>query len=431
MKKLLGIRKEDKNIWERRVPLIPEHVKRLKEDFGIDTILQPFERRSINRSEYENAGAVFNDDLSDCPVIMAVKEIPVDLLMEGKTYLFFSHVIKGQSYNMPMLKKLMDLKCTLIDYECIKDSSGRRLVFFGRFAGLAGMIDAFHGYGRRLKYLGFDTPFLSVKPAYEYDDLDSVRREISKVAEEITSNGLPKSKAPYVFGFAGYGNVSNGAQEIFDLLPHTEISPDELLNLKDPEHNLIYKVVFKEEHMVEPKDENAGFQLEEYFNHPQKYKSVFERYLPHLSLLVNAIYWTEDYPRFVTKDFLKSNSELKLDVICDITCDIDGAIEITHKATESDNPAYVYNPDNESFTDGYEGSGIVDIAVDNLPAELPRDASGEFSERLIEFVPGIVNADTNRQYEDVDFPDEIKRAVILYKGELTPDFKYLEEFLEI
>jgi alpha-aminoadipic semialdehyde synthase len=250
------------------------------------------------------------------------------------------------------------------------------------------------------------------------------------VGEEISTNSLPDVKAPYVFGFAGYGNVSNGSQEIFDILPFREISPEELLNLRDRDNNVIYKVVFKEEHMVEPKDQNAKFKLEEYFNHPEKYKSGFERYLPHLSLLVNAIYWTEDYPRFVTKDFLKTNSDLKLDVICDITCDIDGAIEITHKATESDNPAYVYNAEDDSFVDGYEGPGIVDIAVDNLPAELPRDASGEFSERLIDFVPGIVNTDTGFSFKDADYPDAIKRAVILYKGELTPDFKYLEEFLD-
>jgi alpha-aminoadipic semialdehyde synthase len=429
MKKILGIRKEDKNIWERRVPLIPEHVKLLKDEFGIETVLQPFERRSISRNDYENAGAGFNDDLSECPVIMAVKEIPIDLLMQGKTYLFFSHVIKGQSYNMPMLKKLMNLKCTLIDYECIKDENGRRLVFFGRFAGLAGMIDALHGYGKRLQHLGLETPFLKIKPAYEYEDLDSVREDIKKAGEEISNNGLPDSKAPYVFGFAGYGNVSNGAQEIFDLLPHKDIAPDELMNMKSTDNKFIYKVVFKEEHMVEPVDAESSFDLEEYFNHPQKYKSKFEDYLPHLSLLVNAIYWTEDYPRFVTKEFLKSNADLKLDVVCDITCDIDGAVEITHKATESDNPAFVYNPADDSFKDGYEGPGIVDIAVDNLPAELPRDASGEFSERLIDFVPGIVNADTDLSFDDVNFPDEIKRAVILYKGELTPEFKYLEEFL--
>lgn len=429
MQKVIGIRKEDKNIWERRVPLIPKHVQQLKEQYGIETVIQPFDRRSIRSHEYEYVGARLKEDLSACPVILAVKEVPIDLLLQGKTYLFFSHVIKGQSYNMPMLRKLMDLKCTLIDYEAIKDETGRRLVFFGRFAGLAGMIDALHGYGRRLKHLGLETPFLKIKPAYEYEDLEIVKEEIHLVGEEISKNGLPDVKSPYVFGFAGYGNVSNGAQEIFDLLPHKEITPDELSGLTADDNNIIYKVVFKEKHMVEPVDDSAKFKLKEYFKHPEKYKASFEQYLPYLSLLVNAIYWTEDYPRFVTKDYLKSNSELKLDVICDITCDIDGAVEITHKATESDNPAFVYNPADDSFTDGYEGPGIVDIAVDNLPAELPRDASGEFSDRLIKFVPGIVNADTSLPFEEVNYPHEIKRAVILYKGELTPEFKYLEEFL--
>lgn len=429
MKKLIGIRKEDKNIWERRVPLIPQHVRELSEQFGIETVIQPFEGRAIRSHEFEYVGARLKEDLSACPVIIAVKEIPIDLLLQGKTYLFFSHVIKGQSYNMPMLKKLMDLECTLIDYECIKDETGRRLVFFGRFAGLAGMIDALHGYGRRLKYLGFETPFLKIKSAYEYEDLESVKEDIHIIGKEITRKGLPDVKSPYVFGLAGYGNASKGAQEILDLLPHQEITPDELTNMKTNVNNVIYKVVFKEEHMVEPIAKRAKFDLNEYYNHPQKYKSSFERYLPHLSLLVNAIYWTDDYPRFVTKEFLKSNRELKLDLICDVTCDIDGAIEITHKATESDNPAYVYNPADDLYTEGYEGPGIVDIAVDNLPAELPRDASGEFSNRLFKFVPGIVNADTSLSFEEVNYPAEIKRAVILFKGELTPEFKYLEEFL--
>jgi alpha-aminoadipic semialdehyde synthase len=429
MKKLLGIRREDKNVWERRVPLIPAHVRKLKEEHGIETVVQPFERRAIPAQEYENAGAKIDENLSACNVIMAVKEIPVELLMEGKTYLFFSHVIKGQSYNMPMLSKLMELKCTLIDYECIKDETGRRLVFFGRFAGLAGMIDALHGYGKRLLHLGYKTPFLNIKPAYEYEDIESAKNEVLKVGEEISLNGLPEVKSPYVFGFAGYGNVSKGAQEIFDCLPHEEITPDELINMNAFSSKLIYKVVFKEEDMVEPVNAGLKFELQDYYDNPENYKSSFDKFLPHLSLLVNAIYWTEDYPRFVTKDFLKSNPDLKLEVIGDITCDINGAIEITHKATESDNPAYVYNPRDDSFRDGYAGEGVVDIAVDNLPAELPRDASGEFSYRLIEFVPGIMNADLKRSFEEVNFPPEIKRAVILYKGKLTSEFKYLEEFL--
>ncbi len=431
MEKILGIRREDKNLWERRVPLLPKHVEELKEKYNIKTILQPFERRAITQEEYLAAGAEYDENLEKCSTILAVKEIPLDILMADKTYLFFSHTIKGQAYNMPLLKKLMDLKCTLIDYECIKDEKGRRLVFFGRYAGLAGMIDALHGYGQRLLAKGYETPFLQIKPAYKYKDLDEAKREVKKVGEDLAiNNGLPKNKIPLVFGFTGYGNVSRGAQEIFDLMPHVEITPDELETLKEKPDNKLYKVVFKEEHMVEPKDKNDKFELLDYFNHPEKYVSKFSNYIPHLSVIINAIFWNEQYPRFITKKDMKEMNEMKLDLVCDISCDINGAVEFTEKATESDNPAYVYNPFTDQITDGYEGEGIVNIAVDNLPTELPRDASGEFGEALFPFIPGIVNAKMNGSFETCELPAPIKRAVILYKGELTPDYQYLKEYLK-
>lgn len=430
MKKLIGIRREDKNKWERRVPLVPEHVGKLKTEHNVETILQPFERRSIGRTEYEAAGAAFNEDLSECPFILAVKEIPVDLLMPEKTYMYFSHTIKGQDYNMPMLKKLMDLKCTLIDYECIKDEKGRRLVFFGKYAGLAGMIDAFYGYGQRLKNEGFETPLLKIKPAYEYADLKDAKKHISAVAKEIAEVGLPAEKAPYVFGFAGYGNVSQGAQEIFDIMPHKVVEPDELGSMTGKSNKQFVKVVFKEEHIVKPAAMSIPFELQDYFKHPEKYKEKFqESYLQYLSVLINAIYWDERYPRLLTKNYLKKHPDQKLDVVCDISCDIDGSIEFTYKATESDNPAYVYNPTTESFEDGFGTNGIVNIAVDNLPTELPKDSSYEFSKSLIPFIPGIVAADMDVPFDKCDLPQEIKHAVILYKGELTPAYKYIEEYL--
>jgi len=432
MKKLIGIRREDKNIWERRVPLIPEHLKKLKDEFGISTIIQPFERRAFLESEFTEAGITIKEDLSEAPVVFAVKEIPIPLLQNDKTYIFFSHTIKGQDYNMPLLQKILDLNCTLIDYEGITDEKGKRLVFFGKYAGLAGMIDALHGYGIRLKNLGYETPLLKLKPAYEYHSVDEAKEEIAKVGEEIKTNGMPVEKAPFVFGFMGYGNVSQGAQEIFDVLPHKVIDPEELKNIDDTarnSNNFFYKVVFKEEHLVEPKNPEDEFELIDYFTHPEKYKSKFEEYIPYMSLLVNAIYWTEASPRFLTKEYFKSKENHKLDVICDITCDIDGAVEFTYKSTPSDNPAYVYNPKDDSFTDGYEGEGIVDIAVDNLPTELPRNSSIEFSTALNGFVPGIVNADKSKDFESAGFPPEIERAVIVYNGKLTPKYQYLEKFL--
>ena len=196
MKKMIGIRREDKNIWERRVPLIPEHLAKLKKEFGIDTIIQPFPRRAFLDSEFTNVGVNVTEDLSKAPVVFAVKEIPIPLLQNDKTYIFFSHTIKGQDYNMPLLQRVMDLNCTLIDYEAIADENGKRQVFFGKYAGLAGMIDALYGYGIRLKNLGFENPFLKLKPAYEYKDSHEAKQEIAKIGEEIKSE---KNFTPFLF----------------------------------------------------------------------------------------------------------------------------------------------------------------------------------------------------------------------------------------
>jgi alpha-aminoadipic semialdehyde synthase len=430
MKKIIAIRREDKNIWERRVPIIPIDCKKLLKEYGINVIVQPFKRRAFSDSDFEKAGAVLEEDLSESPVILGVKEIPIELLLPEKIYLFFSHTIKGQSYNMPLLQKLIDLKCTLIDYEKIEDEEGRRLVAFGRFAGLAGMIDALYGFGQRLKSKNIETPFLKLKPAYEYEHTEDSKNAVKKIAEEINKNGLPEEFSPYVFGFAGYGKVSKGAQEIFDLLPYREISPDELKNINKSENKKLLKVVFEEKHLVKPKDSSQMFELQDYYKHPEKYISKFEEYLPYLSVLVNAIYWDTPYPKLVTKEFLKYNyKNLRLQVICDITCDIEGSIEITSNSTESDNPAYVYNPADGTTNDGYIGEGIVDIAVDNLPTELFVDSSIAFSHALTPFIPSLVNSELTPDFNDYKLTPELKRAVIVYQGRLTPDFEYLRKYL--
>ena len=168
MKNVLGIRREDKNEWERRVPLIPEDIKELQKKYGIKTIVQPSPIRIFSDEEYKNTGAEISEDLSEAVIVFAVKEIPKDLLGQGKTYVFFSHTIKGQPYNMNMLKRLMDLKCNLIDYERVVNEKNMRLIFFGRHAGLAGMIEAFYAFGQKMKLKGYNTPFAKVKQAYQY-----------------------------------------------------------------------------------------------------------------------------------------------------------------------------------------------------------------------------------------------------------------------
>jgi len=431
VQKIIGIRREDKNEWERRVPIVPGHIRKL-EDAGIRICVQPQKNRAFTDEEYLLAGAEISEDIAPCPIILGVKEIPTELLQADKTYLYFSHTIKGQTYNMPMLQRLIGLKCTLIDYECIKEENGKRLVFFGRYAGLAGMIDALHILGKKLKQQGIDSPFNKIQPAYKYHDLQEAKDNVVAVGEEISQKGLPAEIMPMVVGFAGYGHVSKGAQEIYDLLPVKQISPREMVS-QEIEGNKLVKVVFKEKDTVEPIDPSHPFSLSDYFEHPEKYKSRFENYLPFLTILLNGIYWEDRYPRLVTKNYLRkhySPNSFRLKIISDISCDINGSIECTEKTTESDAPAFVYNPAADSMRDGIDGNGIIVLAVDNLPAELPRDSSAAFSEALWPFIPGIANADLNRDFQNCNMPSEIKRAVILYKGELTPGYRYLNEYID-
>ncbi len=429
---IIGIRREDKNRWERRVPLIPEHVKEFKEKHGIETIIQPSQIRVYSEDEYTKAGAIVQEDLSNCPTVFAVKEIPIDFFEYGKTYIFFSHTIKGQKYNMPMLKKMMDLKCNLIDYEKIVDERGYRLVFFGRFAGLAGMIDTLWAFGRRLNSKNIDTPFNEIKQTIHYKSLNEIKEHLEKIGKKIQQNGLPESLTPLIIGFAGYGNVSKGAQEILDILPVKEISPKEIEKIYgNPSNRCIYKVVFKEEDMVEPISSDDSFDLQDYYQHPEKYQSIFEKYVPHLTILMNCIYWNTQYPRLVTKNFLKKNytERLSLQVIGDISIDINGAIEFTEKATTQDNPVFVYDPLTDTIKDGYIGEGVVIMGVDNLPCELPRESSHAFSNALHTLAPEIAKADFTQDFDNCKLPHEIKKAVVLYHGKLTPDYQYIDKYL--
>ncbi len=425
---IVGIRKEDKSKWERRTPLVPDDVKELVNK-GIEFIVEPSPIRIFPDEEYERAGAKLSQDLSQADVILGVKEIPPEKLLPEKVYMFFSHTIKGQPYNMPMLRRLLELGDTLIDYERIVDEKGRRLIFFGTFAGYAGAIDTLWALGRRLEEEGLSTPFSRIKPAHSYSSLKEAREEILGVSREIEEKGLAKELLPFVVGFAGYGNVSKGAQEIFDLLPTREVEPEELGNLK-PDPYTIYKVVFKEWHMVEPLQ--GEFDLQDYYKNPEKYRGVFSKYLPHLTVLINAIYWDARYPRLATKEDLKKlyNNSPKLKVIGDISCDIEGAIEATVKCTDPDAPVFVYDVDKDEALDSFTGKGPLILAVDILPSELPREASIHFSHVLKGFIPHIASADYTVPFENLNLPPELKRAVIVYRGELTPDYKYLEKFIK-
>ncbi len=435
MKAVIGIRHEDKYLMERRTPITPAHAEKLIKQLGLEIHVEASPKRVFTHDEYENAGAKVVKDLTGAPVIFGVKEIPPTAFEKNKTYVFFSHVIKGQPYNMPMLKKMMELGCNLIDYERIVDDQNKRLIFFGKFAGLAGMINSLWSMGERLKQLGYDdNPFLGVKQSYQYASLKEAKDAVSAVGRQIAEKGLPPELQPLTIGFTGYGNVSIGAQEIANLLPSKEITPNQLLELKNRKYipnNIIYKVVFKEEHLSKRKDGSA-FDLQDYYAHPEKYENDFEQYIPHLSILMNCMYWDTRYPRIVTKQYIKglfAAGNPKLTVIGDVTCDPDGSIEFTHKGTEIEDPVFVYDPDADKPSMGFNGNGILVMAVDILPSELPLDSSIAFADALFPFVKAIAEADFDAPTDELNLPGAIKKALILHKGKLTPDYEYIQKHL--
>ncbi len=435
MSATLGIRHEDKYLMECRTPLTPYHVKKLIEKYGLEIIVEKSDKRVFLDQEYKEAGAKVENNLKNSQVIFGVKEIPEQKFENNKTYIFFSHVIKGQPYNMPMLKRMMEMNCNLIDYERIVDEQNRRLIFFGKFAGLAGMINSIWSLGERLKKYGYDTPFLKIKQSYKYNSLDEAKREIAKVGQQIAEEGLPGELCPLTIGFTGYGNVSVGAQEIASFLPIKEILPEELLKLRERKNipnNVLYKVIFKEEHLS-ARNDGSSFDLQDYYKNPDKYHSVFEKYIPHLTVLMNCMYWDERYPRIVTKDYLQKLFEKgrpKLTVIGDITCDPDGSVEITHKGTPIEDPVFVYNPSTRKPKPGFDGEGMLVMAVDILPSELPRDSSIAFADALMDFVKPIADANFSESFDNIKLPHPIKKALILLNGKLTPEYKYIESYLK-
>ena len=434
MSNVIAVRRETKSLWERRAAVTPDLARRLVSESRLQILVQPSARRVFPDNEYVRAGAKLSGDISEADVVVGVKEIPLESFQPETAYIFFSHVIKGQPYNMPMLAKIIERRCTLIDYETIVDESGQRLIFFGRYAGLAGMIDTLWALGQRLRRENVATPLAQIEQAINYPSLDDAKRAVRQAGEKIASKGLPNGLPPLIIGISGYGNVAAGAREILAELPTREVAPDALGQLFDePSPHCLYQTTFREEHIVEPVSTGAVFELQDYYDNPENYRSVFDRYLPHLTALVNCIYWDARYPRLVTLEQLKTlfggAEPPRLKVIGDLSCDIEGAIQCTVKSTEPADPVYVYDPENGSVNSGVEGRGPVVLAVEILPAELPREASEEFSKALAHFLPALAAADFSVPFDQLDLPPELKRAVIVHRGKLTPDYTYLEEYL--
>ncbi len=427
----IGICEEGKSLWEKRTPLIPSSIKNLVQE-GFQVQLEPSDHRCYTNENYQESGAEISPEMDKCDFLLGIKEMPIDFIKSGKPHLFFSHTIKGQSYNMPLLQKILDEKATLLDYERIVSSQEERLIGFGKFAGLAGAIDTLAILGKRLAHENIPNPFERLNFSHEYYDLEAVHQAIAEIGEEISEKGLPLNCPPLVFGVTGKGTVAKGVEEIFRWLPLEVCSPNDLPLPSVSKNKLIY-TSFSTEDLYTPKISTASFDREEYRSAPEKYQGKLHEYLPHLTVLLHCIYWDERYPSLINNQQLQElfaqEATPQFRLIGDITCDISGSIECTSQATDQENPTFIFNPRTGKSQNGWQGEGIVVCAVDNLPAELPRDASFHFSKILEGIILEMKSVDFQGSFEQ-EIPEHIRKSIIVWQGKLTPDYTYLKEFLE-
>ncbi|KAJ3235224.1 hypothetical protein HDU78_005295 [Chytriomyces hyalinus] len=392
----LAIRREDKNRWERRVPLTPEHVERLVDELGANVLVQPSMKRVIPDEKYKEAGAVVQEDISSADIIIGVKEVPIADLVRDKTYMFFSHTYKGQRYNMPLLKSIMDKKIRLVDYELMKDDTGKRLVQFSRFAGYAGMMDGLNGLGHKLLAQGYGSPFMACGMTYMYRCLADARLDLVRTGQVIMDDGLPREFGPMIFVFTGKGNVTKGALHVFKCLPHEWVKPEDLKALvenKNYDNRKVYGCqVDMADYLVRKK--GGRFNRSEYLTNPEQYDSIFhEKIAPYATMIVNGIFWDEKYPRLLTKAQIKKlalEDRLRLLQLADISCDIGGSFEFMSHSSTIDAPFFSYEPISGKTHDGIEAKGVTIMSIDNLPTEMPLEASAYFSDALYKQVKRMV-----------------------------------------
>jgi saccharopine dehydrogenase (NAD+, L-lysine-forming) len=284
--KTLLIRAEDKNAWERRAPLVPKDLKEVVKKTGVKAYLQKSEKRFFPEDDYVSAGAQVCDDMNPGEVILGIKEIPDEKLLDHKVYAFFSHTIKGQKENMAMLKKIIQGGSTLIDYERVTDSRGHRLIFFGNYAGHAGTLDILHLMGKYWEYHGITTPFSLARRAMDYGSVKRAQHHMVEIGRGIEKHGLNDKLSPLVIGIIGYGNVAKGVQEMLHCLPVRFIAPEKLPGFFEKggaDSNQVYVSVFREEHLVRHR-KNMLFDLQDYYRHPEYYGSDFSLIYPFSSM---------------------------------------------------------------------------------------------------------------------------------------------------
>jgi len=395
----IGIIREGKTPPDSRVALNPEQCKKL-DDMGVDIVVQPSPNRCFPDSDYSDIGIRLQEDISDRDVLLGVKEVPIDQLIANKTYFFFSHTIKKQPYNQKLLKHIVDNNIRLLDYEVLTNEKGSRVIAFGKFAGMVGAHNAIWTYAQRTGEFSFPR----MKDLYDYAEAKKV---------------YAKTKiSPLKIVLTGTGRVATGAALVLDDMGVKKVSPMDYIttDFDYPVYTQLNSFYY-----VKRKDGKTFDSAQDFYNNPKEYESDFANFLPMSDIMINGIYWDNDAPAFFTVDEMKSK-DFGIKVIADVTCDIApvSSIPSTIKASTIADPIFGYDPHSNKEATPH-GNGIVDMmTIDNLPNEMPRDASTAFGEMFIE----NVLQDLGKKNSPL-----LERATIAEYGNLGKHFEYLRDYL--
>ena len=398
---LFGIIKERKNPPDRRVVFSPEELVRLQKEYPEATIkVESSDIRVFNDEAYKNLGIEVAADISDCDVFFGVKEIPVEYLIPNKKYFFFSHTIKKQVHNRKLLQAVLEKNIELYDHETIVDANNRRLIGFGRYAGIVGAYNGFRAFG--IKYDLFNIP--------KAETLQSKEDLITRLKRQT----LPNIKIV----LTGHGKVGMGAKEILDGMKVKQVSTDDFLN------KIYTQPVYTQIDVLDYNKRIDGTKAEnnhDFYKNPKDYTSNFERFTKVADIFIAGHFHGNESPDILTRDMLKA-PDCKIKVVADISCDVDGPIACTLKASTIAEPFFGYLPsENKEVPYTHPGSIMV-MSVDNLPCELPKDASEGFGEMFMKHViPAFFNGDKD---------GILARAKITENGKLTERFAYLQDYVD-
>lgn len=396
----LALIREEKKPYDLRVALSPEQCTEILEAWDeVEIYVQPSAHRCFSDSAYAAAGCVLQEDLSGADVLLGIKEVPAEFLLEGKSYMYFSHTLKEQDYNRDMLREVLRKKVKLVDYECLTWQNGGRILGFGRYAGIVGTHEGLVAYGKKSKTY-------SLKPANECHDY-----------QEMVSQYAAIDMPPMKIALCGDGRVGHGALELLNKLKIREVTSRAFLY--DTFNEPVY-VHLRIDHLYENKN-NTPFDKAYFYRHPEDYFSTFKQFVPVTDLMINAIFWSEEIPRFFSLDDMeKPNFRIK--TIADITCDMEGSIPATVRPSYIGDPVYGWDCFLKKETAPYLNKTVDIMAVSNLPTELPKDASIEFGSLFKRHIlPVLLGNDHERI---------IERATIAEQGVLTSNYSYLQDYVD-